>query len=226
MLSTGSQETTFLDHKLKKATRQQLICLSSWAIFELVIHRVRLINISFSQPFQPPSLTSRGLQNSTITRRTLQDEKCHYCCQKTQLIPPLGTQTALNFQKLCKTKEQLLYWTKLCVDSLQQLMMAFGCVFFLLKASNVCLGPHQKSSDHYMYFHNMSLKLVFFSKFCSNLLQSKTFPLWSQDVSGISSVILNYNYKKLFFEVFLRFICLPRTQKQLNKASSYKVSSP
>lgn len=83
--------------------------------------------------------------------------------------------------------------------------------FLLLKALNVHLGPHQKSTDHYMYFYNMPLKLFCLSKFCSNLLHPKAFPLWCQDASGISSVTLNYIYKKLFFEVF--FIFLPRTQK-------------
>lgn len=87
VLSTGSKETTFLDHRLKKATRQWLICLSSWAIFEPVIHSVCLTNNSFSLSFQPPSPTSRSLQNSTITLHTLEDETSwmavddsHCCC--------------------------------------------------------------------------------------------------------------------------------------------------
>lgn len=70
MLSTGSLKTTFLDHKLRKSTRQWVTCLSSWAIFELVTHQACLTCYSFSWPFHLLPLTSRSHQHTIITLYT------------------------------------------------------------------------------------------------------------------------------------------------------------
>lgn len=142
MLSTGSKETTSVDHKLKKAMRQWPICLSTQAIFELVIHSVCLTNNSFSSSVQPPSPTSRSLQNSSNTLHTLEDEKCYYCCQKRQ-FHHLEHIQFLTFKTLWSQRVPMLLGKIVCGFPITSIS-----VIFLLKALNVHLCPQKKSSNH------------------------------------------------------------------------------